>query len=297
MEWVYDESFLQVRKRHTTIAARQHGVIRNDQLGLTSGAISKRLASGTLHRKYRGVYVYGYPRLSQKGEWLAAVYAGGNGAGLTSLGAGRLWKCSRFKESVIEVVAPKQRRQQAGFRLRSSRTLVPRDIVVHDGIPVTTVARMLVDMARVLKAEQLANVIHEAAFRRRFNLEATREAIARAGGCKALERAIEMYLAGSAGTKSDLEDRFLKLVRAAKLPEPIINTHIHTVEVDCRWGTLCVEVDGPNHERAPTQAADRAKTAILEANGCTVIRFTYLQIDYLPRRVIATLRLALTRRS
>ena len=108
-----------------------------------------------------------------------------------------------------------------------------------------------------------------------------------------LEQAIEMYLSGSAGTKSDLEDRFLALVRRANVPEPVINTHHHTVEVDCRWGTLCVEVDGPNHERAPTQAADRAKTAILEANGCTVIRFTYLEIDHAPARVIARLRAAL----
>ena len=176
--------------------------------------------------------------------------------------------------------------------MRRSRTLVPGDILIRDGIPVTTVARMLVDMARVLKPEQLANVIHEAAFRRRFSLRATREAIARAGGCKPLERAIDLYLSGSAGTKSDLEDRFLALVREAEIPEPVITTHHHTVEVDFRWGTLCVEVDGPNHWRAPTQAADRAKTAILEANGCTVIRFSYLEIDHAPARVIERLRAA-----
>ena len=195
------------------------------------------------------------------------------------------------------MIAAVQRRPHAGFRLRTSRSLTPRDVIVWDGIPVTTVARTLVDMARVLKAEQLANVIHEAAFRRRFNLRATREAIARAGGCKALERAIEMHLSGSAGTRSDLEDRFLALVRAAGFPEPVINTHIHNVEVDCRWGNLCVEVDGPNHGRAPTQAADRAKQAILEANGCTVIRFTHVQIDHSPERVVAALTALLTPRS
>jgi hypothetical protein len=101
-----------------------------------------------------------------------------------------------------------------------------------------------------------------------------------------------MHLAGSAGTKSDLEDRFLKLVRAADFPEPITGTHHHTVEVDCRWGSLCVEVDGPNHERPTTQASDRAKTAILEAHGCTVIRFSYLEIDHAPGRVVATLSAA-----
>jgi hypothetical protein len=253
-----------------------------------------RVKNGTLHRKYRGVYAYGHPRLSQKGEWLAAVYAAGQGAALASRSAGVLLRVSRFEETEIEVIAAVQRRPQAGFRLRSSRSLTPRDVIVWDGIPVTTVARTLVDMARVLKAEQLANVIQEAAFRRRFHLRATREAIARAGGCKVLEQAIEMHLSGSAGTKSNLEDRFLAIVRGSGFPEPIINTHIHTVEVDCRWGTLCVEVDGPNHERAPTQAADRAKQAILEANGCTVVRFTYVQIDHSPERVAAALGALLT---
>ena len=91
--------------------------------------------------------------------------------------------------------------------------------------------------------------------------------------------------------------RFLALVRSAGLPEPVINTHIHNVEVDCRWGTVCVEVDGPNHGRAPTQADDRAKQAILEANGCTVVRFSHIELDHTPERVIAALRALLTHRS
>jgi hypothetical protein len=56
-----------------------------------------------------------------------------------------------------------------------SRRLDPRDITIRGGIPVTTVARTLVDLADVLTAEQLANVIHEAAFRNRFSEPATRK--------------------------------------------------------------------------------------------------------------------------
>ena len=77
---------------------------------------------------------------------------------------------------------------------------------------------------------------------------------------------------------------------AAKLPEPVINTHHHDVEVDFRWGSLCVEVDGGHHARPRTKTEDRAKQAILEANGCTVIRFTEAQIDLHPGEVITSLR-------
>jgi Protein of unknown function (DUF559) len=292
---VHDKPLPTGSKRHATIAARQHGLIRTRQLGLTTGAIAKRVKAGTLHRKYRGVHAYGHAKLSQKGEWLAAVFAAGDDAGLGGLSAATFYAISRFKEPYIEVVAPKQRRPQAGFRLRFSRTLLPRDIVVRDHIPVTTVARTLLDASDLLLAEQVANLIHEAAYRRLFNLAATRDVIARNPGARAkvLKRAIELHLAGSAGTRSHLEDRFLALVRRAGLPEPVINTPHLDIEVDFRWGTVCVEVDGPNHERPGTRADDRAKQAFLESRGFTVVRFTHVQIDHRPAEVVQALAVAL----
>ena len=50
----------------------------------------------------------------------------------------------------------------------SYRRLDPADVTVHKGIPVTTVARTLVDLTDVLDAQELANVIHEAAYRKLF---------------------------------------------------------------------------------------------------------------------------------
>jgi hypothetical protein len=58
-----------------------------------------------LHRKYRGVYAVGQPRLSQQGEWMAAVLACGPGAYLASLSAAvhmRLW---RRRVTAIHVLA------------------------------------------------------------------------------------------------------------------------------------------------------------------------------------------------
>jgi very-short-patch-repair endonuclease len=274
------------------MAARQHGALRARDLQLSRAAIHKRVKTGTLHRKYHGVYAYGHPRLSQRGEWLAAVFAAGDGAALASLSAGVFWKVSRFRETTIHVVTPLQRRPQPGFKQQWSKSLMPRDVLIRDGIPVTSVERTFIDMTDHLTAEQLANVIHEAAYLQLFNLRALRETMARTRKRRTnvLERAIELHLSGSAGTRSTLEDRFLNAVRGAKVREPVVNTRHHDVEVDFRWGDLCVEVDGGHHDRERTKTEDRVKRAILEANGCTVVRFTQAQIETHPAGVIAALR-------
>ena len=82
-----------------------------------------------------------------------------------------------------------------------SRTLVPGDIVLHRGIPVTHTARMLVDLTDTYTPHQLANVIYEAAFWKRFSEPATRAAIARANGRRnlwVLERALTLNAGGCA---------------------------------------------------------------------------------------------------
>lgn len=262
------------------VAARQHGVVTAAQLrepGLTSGAISYRVRTGGLHPVYRGVYALGHARLSREGRWMAAVLAAGDGAVLAGLSAAVLWESWRRRVQGVDVLAPTQRRSHRGVRVHRARTLDPRDVTVRDGIPVTTVARTLVDLTDVLTPAQLANVIHEAAFRTRFDSAATRAAMERASGRRrlaVLEQALALNADGSAGTRSALEDRFLALAREAGLPAPLTNAAVvaggRRFEVDFRWSTLCVEVDGGGHARARTRREDRARDAALRAAGYTI---------------------------
>ena len=114
--------------------------------------------------------------------------------------------------------------------------------------------------------------------------------MARANGRRRLARldeAIELWLAGSAGIKSWLERAFLQHVIDAGLTKPIPNIHVAGAQVDAYWPDLrlAVEVDGPNHTRAPI---DRAPTTL--ATGCsrrasiTVLRFTEFEVERRPRR-------------
>jgi hypothetical protein len=256
--------------------------------GLGRSAISKRAANKRLHRRHAGVYAVGQPRLSQQGEWMAAVLACGPGSYLASLSAAVHMKIWRRRVTGIAVLAPRGRRTPRGVQARRYRRLDAQDVTRRDGIPVTTVPRTLVDLSDVLTPHQLANVIHEAAFRKLFDERVVRVAIDRANGrhnLHVLSKALELNAAGSAGTKSELEDRFLALTSKSGLPEPLVNTQIGDREIDFHWPSLnlIVEVDGPGHTRPRTKRDDVQRDARLTAAGHTVLRLEEHEIEQLPR--------------
>jgi very-short-patch-repair endonuclease len=252
------------------LAESQHGVLTVKQLGMTSGAITKRVRTGSLHRVHRGVYAVGHARLSEKGQFMAAVLAAGKGAALCGLSAAVYWQAWRRKVSEIHVLVPRDHRPHPGFVVHTTRHIYPSDITEHDGIPVTTMARTLVDLTDTLTTHQLANVIHEAAFRNRFNCQATYAAMARANGRRNLARLAQALKAEGPGTRSALEDRFLELIDE----QPRVNPTIAGLEVDFELNDLVIEIDGPAHRRPRTRREDATRDAILNAAGYSVLRLT-----------------------
>src|SRR5688572_26081132 len=149
-------------------AARQHGLVTVAQLlaaGLDHAAIARRVAEGRLHRVRRGVYAVGHAGLSREGQFLAAVFWAGEGAVLSHLAVAEICAVRKYRASLIDVVAPKRRKADPGVRLHRARALDPRDVTTCKGIPVTTIARTLVDLTDMLNPYELANVIHEAEFK------------------------------------------------------------------------------------------------------------------------------------
>ena len=114
--------------------------------------------------------------------------------------------------------------------------------------------------------------------------------MARAPGRKlsVLEEALRLHNAGSAGSKSRNEKRFLKLIRGAGLPEPLHNVQIHGFEVDFAWPGMCVEVDGEGHERPQTKIDDRIRDAALKARGIAVLRVSEQELNE-PHALLAKL--------
>ena len=219
---------------------------------------------------HRGVYAVGHARLSEKGAFNAAVLAAGKGAALCGLSAAVFWQAWRRKVPEIHVLVPRDHRPHPGFVVHTTRHIHPSDITEHDGIPVTTMSRTLVDLTDTLTAHQLANLIHEAAFRNRFNRHATLAAMTRANGRRNLARLATALRTEGAGTRSELEDRFLELI--ADLPQPKVNTMIAGLEVDLAYDGLVIEIDGPGHNRPRTRREDEARDATLRRAGYEVIR-------------------------
>ena len=128
---------------------------------------------------------------------------------------------------------------------------------------------MLVDMTDVADADEIANLIHEAAFRGSFSELATRDAMARAHGRRklhVLEAALHAHEHGSAGTKSENERALKRLITAAGLPEPNSNVHVEGIEVD-----LLLARPRPSASRSTAAAtgASRRGARTSSSNACS----------------------------
>jgi hypothetical protein len=260
--------------------------------GLSYSAISRRVSRGALVLRYPGVYSFGPGELTAEAHAMAAVLASGPGAVLGLLSVACLWQISRWPVPVPHVLVPRHHRPVGDIVFQRYGSLDARDVLVYRGIPMTTVARMLVDLSEVLTAHQLAYVMHQAAFRKLLSVSAVWAAIERANGrhgLRVLKKALALHLAGSAGTRSDLEDTFLLI--AEHLPEPLVNTACEGEEVDFLWPDrrLVVEVDGPGHLRPAARRNDARRDDKLRAAGYAVLRFTDADINQRPSEVIARL--------
>jgi len=153
-------------KRAWALAGKQHGIVARRQLlalGFNARAIEHRVARGRLHLVMRGVYAVGWPQLTQKRRWMAAVLACGEGATLSHRSAAALWAIGREKPGLIDISLMRRTRlQRAGLRVRARPTLAGGDVVRQNGIPVTTVARTVVDLASEVGPTTVERAINEA---------------------------------------------------------------------------------------------------------------------------------------
>ena len=155
-----------------------HGVVTRRELldaGVTSDEIRQRLKNGSLLPQYRGVYRVGHTAPSLEATYLAAVRACGADAALSGKAAAFLYKLIRGPEPRPEVTTRSQKRVP-GVTTRRSRTV---EMVTYRGIPVTTVARTLVELASTLSLDDLARACHEAGVKYRTTPGQVEDALAR----------------------------------------------------------------------------------------------------------------------
>jgi very-short-patch-repair endonuclease len=277
-------------RRLVARAERQHGVVTRAQLieiGLSDQAIGRRVEDGQLWRVHRGVYAVGRPTLTLHGRFSAAVLSCGPGAALSHLAAGVLLGLLGERGPRIDVTVP-----GSGGRRRRGAVIIHRgplpatEVTTQHGIPVTTPARTLIDLADVLPRRRLERALDEAAYLR---LDVT-DLQPRPGrrGRGALAEALARHDAGTTRTRSDLEERLLSLLDRFRLPVPEVNGSIEGYTVDFAWRAqrLIVETDGWGaHGTRHAFERDRRRDADLLAAGWRVLRVSYGRLECEPEWV------------
>ncbi len=279
------------------LAGRQHGVVALWQLvalGIEASAVRRRVADGRLKRLHRGVYAVG--AIGRKGYWMAAVLACGEGTLLSHRDAAALRALRDTARHAIDVtVVGSRRRSRPRLTIHSAAELHPNDRGEVDGIPVTSVARTLLDLAEVVPATELRRAYEAAERHQVLDFKALNELIERSNGRRGLASLIALLdydPATAAESKSDLESAFLDLVREVRLPLPSLNVLVEGYLVDAYWPAARVVVELQSYEHhAHRQAFDRdyAKLGRLSMAGYQVLPLTYRQLKLERDWVVAAL--------
>jgi very-short-patch-repair endonuclease len=292
--------------RIAELADAQHGTVKHPQLvelGLHPRAIGRRIAAGRLHVLHRGVYAVGDRALPHLGRLVAAVYASGRGAVAGRRSAAALHRLCAY-DGMPEVTARPGTKKHRGIRMTQS-VLQPDEITTVQGIPVTTVARTLLDLGAI-DGDLAVKAVRQAEFLRVFDLaEVSRllERYPKRRGTARLRRVIQSYVDSEGRTRSEMEERFRSLVLDANLPAPELNGTVAlgavTIEADAVWhdARLIVELDGRQaHATRHAFEADRERDRLAALGGWIVIRVTWRQLNERPKRIIADIRHLLERR-
>lgn len=283
-----------------SIADRQHGVVGHPQAvaaGVSARSLEKRLDKGSLIRVYPGVYRVGHIAPSMEADYMAAVVACGEGAVLSGRAAAQLLGLTQVAPAPEPEVTTQTERRIPGIATRRARRGYGRDAMTWKGIPVTTPARTLVDLAAAVYAGELARAVHEAAIRHGTTPADIEEVLGRRPTSPGARRLREVVHGDQGRLLSHLERAFIKLLRRARLPLPVTNRPAGGRLVDCRWPQqmLTVELDGYRyHASRHAWEKDRAREREAYARGDQFRRYTWGDVVENPDRTVRELRSVLS---
>lgn len=287
------------------LAARQHGVVARRQLvaaGASRRAIAYRIDRKRLHRIHPAVYAVGHPGLLPYARYMAAVLACGPSTVLSHRHAASLLGLLTSGSRRIEVTTTRLgAKHRAGIVVHRTRSLPADEITTRERIPVTTFARTLVDLAGCEPERRLRRALEQSLVTRLFDLRAMTAALERAqgrAGTRTLRNLVAQLTDEPPFTRSELERRFLELIRKAGLPFPVVNGLVLTYEVDFHWPQACLVVEADSrafHAHALAFQEDRRRDMEIELAGWHVLRLTWRQVLDEPHRVATLLKARLRR--
>lgn len=273
------------------IAGRQHGIVARQQvegLGRSGITVDRWLRKGRLHRIYPGVYALGHDAITQRGRWMAAVLASGPGAVLSHRSATALWGIWGSGAGEVHVTVPRKSRSRRSIR-RHFGALPFDEVTNRDGIPVTSAARSVLDLAADKGEAAAESALREMEYLGIYgpvSLPALLERHPRHRGAAIVGRCLERLEDDPGGRlRSPLEELFLPFLDAHQIPRPRLNhwlsVGVDRFQVDCYWphARLIGELDGfQAHGTKRAMGEDRKRDRSLLTAGLRVVRITSVQL-------------------
>jgi uncharacterized protein DUF559 len=266
--------------RLTELAGRQFNRVSRRQLldlGLSETAIAHRIATGRLIAVEQAVFAIA-PVLEDDdwGRWMGATltHPGSVLSHLSAAAAWGFWGLPRRFETVTRPGSGGPRRHGGILAFRSCT--LDRECTELRDIPITTVARTLLDVSNGASDRALARAVREAVRLRLVTLHELGDAIGEFQGRRGAGR-LARTLSRYAGlplhrARSGAEIRAMEILREGGRLLPALNVRIAGEEADLSWRSdrLIIEIDGgPFHL---DEGEDARKQACWEQAGWIVRR-------------------------
>lgn len=224
---------------------------------------------------------------------MAAVLACGDGALLSHRSASALHGLVRTASVRVDVTITRPSPiSRAGIAAHRRETITETDRTSVAGIPVTSVARTLLDLATILTASQLERACEQAVLEGVFDMRAMSELLGRSRGVRGIRRLRAVLALGDLGEDvpaSGLERRYRELCGRAGLPKPELNRYLllgdgyHKVDFLWRKERVVIETDGARyHSTGWQRRRDSDRDSLLDAHGFRHARISEKEIEMRP---------------
>jgi len=283
------------RERVRGLARKQAGVVTRAQLhhvGVSDDAIQGWIKTGYLTRVVPKVYAVGHDAPSDEANLWAAVLYAGPGAMLSHASDAHHLGLIMYPPRTIHVSTPRAKVPSIPglITVHTERDLKR---VLHKGVPSTTIAQTLLDLAATSDRNVVRRALSVLDHRGQLDLAAL-EAITGKGrrGSKALRAALKVHQPALALTNEELEFRFFLWCEQWNVPLPKVNVWVHDILVDAYWPEhgLVVEMDGDaGHSSRAQRRKDRSNEVKLRAHGLRVVRYDWALLHFEPEAMYADL--------
>ena len=290
------------------LAQHQLGLFTRSQaseIGLSRGLLASWVSSGRLHHVHPTVFAVGSAPQSFEQRALAACLAVPSAvAGFET--AARLRRFSPLPPPLIVVTTRAETHRVAGIEVHRTNYLPIRHMGTVGSVPTTSVARTLLDLARVSGWNRLSENIDDQLTRRLVTMSELVEefdAFATSGrrGTRRMRSMLASKADGSVVPTSELERRFHELLDSSDIRRPDTQFHppwggtlLGRVDVAYLEERLVVELDGRLwHSRDAAFETDRRRDQLALMSGWRTLRFTWTQVTRRPDEVLDTLRIVI----